>query len=91
MAFRHKIKLGKINHESYFPKEIIRNEFSLQEQEKKKEKWRVFSNILDFIHCFDEDFSPLGNAITKMDRINKLMINFLETMETMNEKKTKSY
>ena len=59
----------------------------MQEQEKKKEKWRVYSNILDFIHCFDADYSPLDNAITTADKINKLMNTFPKIMEAMNEKK----
>lgn len=42
---------------------------------------------MDFIHCFDEDYSPLGNAITEVDKINKLMITFPKKMEIMNEKK----
>ena len=87
LALRHRAKLGKIKHESYFPEEIIRNEFSLQEQETKKEKLRVFSRVLDFIHCFNEDYSPLGNAIIEVDKINKLMNTFSEIMEAMNEKK----
>ena len=87
LALRHRIKLGKIEREFYFPEDIMRNEYSLHEQETKKEKWMVFSKVLDFIHCFDEDYSSLGNAITKANRINKIMITFPETMETMNEKK----
>jgi len=31
LAFRHRIKLGKIDHDFYFPKDKIRNEYSLQE------------------------------------------------------------
>ena len=66
---------------------IIRNEFSLQEKETKKEKWIIFSRVLKFIHCFDKDYKPLDDAKTKVDRINKLMITFPKIMETMNEKK----
>lgn len=47
----------------------------------------MFSRVLDFTHCFDEKYSPLGNAIIEADRINKLMITFPQRMETMNEKK----
>ena len=42
LFFRFRDKFGSIKNEPYFPKDIIRNEFSLQEQETKKEKWRVF-------------------------------------------------
>ena len=58
----------------------------MQEQETKKEKWRVFSRVLEFINCFDRDYNPLGNATTEEDKINKLMIAFLEIIEAMNEK-----
>ena len=87
LALRHRIKLGKIEHELYFPKDVIRNEYSLQEQETKKEKWRVYSKVLDFIHCFDVDYSPLSNVVTVIDKINKLMSTFPKIMEAMNEKK----
>lgn len=35
-TLRHMIKLGSIKHDSYYPEEIIRNEFSLQEQATKE-------------------------------------------------------
>ena len=35
-TLRHRIKLGEVKHDSYYPEDIIRNEFSLQEQETKK-------------------------------------------------------
>ena len=34
-----------------------------------------------------KDYSPLDNAITKEDKINKLMNTFPKIMEIMNEKK----
>ena len=86
-TLRHRIKLGEVKHDSYYPEDIIRNEFSLQEQETKKEKWRVYSRILEFIHCFDQKYNPLDNANTEADKIKKLMNNFPEIMEVMNEKK----
>ena len=86
-ALRPRISSGKIAHEFCFPEDIIRNEYSLQEQETKKEKWRVYSKVLSFINCFDQDYSPLNNAATTADRINKLMSTFPEIMEVMNEKK----
>ena len=36
LAFRHKIRFGKIDHGFYFLEDIIRNEYSLQEHETKK-------------------------------------------------------
>lgn len=50
LALRHRNKLGKIEHEFYFPQDIIRNAYSLEEHKTRKEKWRVFSKVLDFIH-----------------------------------------
>lgn len=87
LVFRFRAKGGSKKHEPYFPKDLIRIEFSLEEQETKKEKWRVFSRVSEFIHCFDKDYKPLGDTKTKTDRINKLMITFPEIMESMNAKK----
>ena len=86
-TLRHMIKLGGIKHDPYYPEDIIRNELSLQEHETKKEKWRVYSWVLEFIHCFDKKYNPLDNANTEADRINKLMSTFPRIMEAMNEKK----
>ena len=86
LVFRFRAKLGSIKHEPYYLEDIIRNEFSLQEQETKKEKWRVFSRVLEFIHCFDKDYKPFDNAKIEANRINKLIITFPKTMEVMNEK-----
>lgn len=61
-VFRRRDKVGSKDHEPYFPEDIIRNEFSLQEQEIKKEKWRVYSRVLEFIHCFDDEYKPLDDA-----------------------------
>ena len=86
-ALRHRIKLRSVEHEFYFPEDVIRNEYSLQEQETKKEKWRVFSKVLSFINYFDKDYSPLSNAETNANKMNKLMSTFPKIMEVMNEKK----
>ena len=51
------------------------------------EKWRVYSRVLEFIHCFDKDYSPPDNATTEADKINKPMNTFSEIMDAMNEKK----
>ena len=59
----------------------------MQEQETKKEKWRVYSQVLEFIHYFDQKYNPLDNANTEADKMNKLMNNFPKIMEVMNEKK----
>ena len=79
--------MGNIEHEFYYPEDIIRNEFSLQEQETKKEKWRVYSRVLEFIHHFDKDYNPLDKVEPEVNKINKLMIVFPSIMEAMNGKK----
>ena len=56
-------------------------------RETKKQKWRIYSRVLEFIHSFDKDYSPLYNVTTEVDKINKLMNTFPEIMEAMNEKK----
>ena len=43
--------------------------------------------MLEFIHCFDKDYSPLDNVVIEADTINKLMNSFPSIMEAMNEKK----
>ena len=86
-TLRHRIKLGGIKHEFYYPEDIIINEFSLQQQELKKEKWRVYSKILEFIHHFDKDYNPLNKVEPEVKKINKLKIDFPGIMEAMNEKK----
>lgn len=86
LVFRIRAKFGSINHEPYFPDDIIRNEFSLQEQETKKEKWRIFSRVFEFIHYFEKEYEPLGNVKIEIDKINKLILTFPEIMETMNKK-----
>ena len=86
-ALRHRIKLRPFEDEFYFSEDVIRNEYSLQEQEIEKEKWRVYSKVLNFINYFDKDYNPLSNDVTTGDRMKKLMSTFPEIMEVMNEKK----
>lgn len=59
----------------------------MQETDSKKEKERVFSRVLEFIHCFDNNYKPLDDAKTKADRLNKLMTTIPEIMGVMNENK----
>ena len=56
LVFIFRDKLGSIKHEPYYPEDIIRNEFSLQEQETKKDKWRF---------CFQE-FWSLSIILTRI-------------------------
>ena len=71
----------------YFPEDIIRNIFSLQEQEVRKEKWIVFSKILEFINAFDSDYDPLKDKKYWGAKMHVLMNNFSAVMQNMNEKK----
>ena len=86
-VFRQRAKIGSKDHQTYFTKDIIRNEFSLQEQEIKKEKWRVYSKVLKFINYFDNKYKPLDDAKIEADKLNKLMTTFPKIMEVMNENK----
>lgn len=52
-CFRKGYKLKRHAHQFYYPKEIIKNKFSLQEKEVKKEKWRFYKKALGFINSFD--------------------------------------
>ena len=85
--FRQRTKARRYTHSFYYPKDIVRNELSLLEQEVKKEKWRVFSKTMDFISNFDKQYDPLADCKLMGDRINKLMTHFASIMEVLNEKK----
>ena len=84
--FKQRAKTNACKHQFYFPEDVIRNEFSLQEQEIKKEKWRVYSRVFEFINYFEKDYSPLEDAKTLVDKMNKLMMSFLEIIDAMNKK-----
>ena len=47
----------------------------------------MYSRVLEFIHCFDDNYKPLAGAKIEADRLNKLMNTFSKIMEVMNEKK----
>ena len=85
--FRHREKAKNYSHVFYYPKDIVRNELSLLEQEVKKEKWKVFNKTMDFISIFDKQYDPLGDCKLLGDRMNKLMTHFATVMETLNKKK----
>lgn len=73
------------SHKLYFPEDVIRNTFSLQEQEVRKEKWIVFSKVLDFINDFEPKYNPLVDKKYWGDKMNMLMNNFPRIMQTLNE------
>ena len=86
--FRQRTRAKKYTHVFYYLEDIIRNELSLLELEVKKEKWRVFSETMDFVSSFDKQYDPLGDYQLLDDRVNKLMTHFTTIMEVLNGKKT---
>ena len=53
----------------------------------RKEKWIIFSKILEFINAFDSDYDPLKDKKYWGAEMHVLMNNFATIMQTMNEKK----
>ena len=56
---RERTKAKSLIQTMYFLEDFIRNVFSLQEQEVRKEKWVVFSKVLEFINSFKPNYNPL--------------------------------
>lgn len=71
----------------YFLEDIIRNVFSLQEHEVRKEKWIVFRKVLEFLNAFYSAYDLLKDNKHWGDKMQVLMNNFSAFMQTMNEKK----
>jgi hypothetical protein len=71
----------------YFPKDIIRNMFSFQEQEVRKEKRIVYRKVLEFVNAFEPIYDPLENKKYWGAKMDMLMNNFAGIMQTLNEKK----
>ena len=85
--FRQRINGGKFAHEFNFPEDLIRNEFDLNRQELNKEKWIAYSKLLDIVHEMDPTYDPLMEFTPYHKRIDFLMKNFKEIMETLTTKK----
>ena len=73
---RERIKVACMEQHVYFPEDIIRNVFTLQEQELRKEKWIVFSTTLEFINAFDPKYDPLKDKKYWGAKMQALMNNF---------------
>ena len=84
---RERIKVAHMVQHVYFPEDVIRNVFTLQEQELRKEKWIVFSKTLEFINAFDPHYEPLKDKKYWRAKMQALMNNFVVIIQTMNEKK----
>lgn len=85
--FRKKVRCGAKVHQFHFPKDLIRNEFNLMEQEARKEKWLVYKKILDFVQYFDKSYDPLKSFHPFGEKVKFLIEYFEDTMQTLNEKK----
>lgn len=59
--FKDRTKAKSYEHIIYFHEDIIRNESFLQEQEVKKEKWKVYKRVLEFINALDKKYDPLAD------------------------------
>ena len=85
--FRQSIKGGKFVHEFNFPKDLIRNEFDLNRQDLNKEKWIAYDKLLDIVHKMDLKYDPLLEFSPYHKKIDFLMKNFKEIMDTLRTKK----
>ena len=84
---RERIKAARMEQHVYYPEDIIRNIFTLHEQELRKEKWIVFSTTLEFINAFDPKYDPLKDKKYWGAKMQALMNNFAAIIQAMNEKK----
>lgn len=85
--FRKKVRCSHKIHQFHFPEDLIRNEFNLDQQEGKKEKWLAYKKTLDFVQFFDKNYDPLKSFHPFEERINYLIGYFEGAMQTLNEKK----
>lgn len=74
-------------HQFHFLEDLIRNEFNLDEQEIRKEKWIAFKKDLDFIHHFDSNYDPLVSFHPFEEKIKFLVVYFEDLMQNLKEKK----
>ena len=73
---RERVKASHMGHQVYYLEDIIKNIFTLQEQELRKEKWIVFSKTLEFINAFDPQYDPLRDKTYWGAKMQTLMNNF---------------
>ena len=60
----------------------------MQEQEEvRKQKWIIYSKVLDFINYFKLKYHPLADKKYWGAKMDMLMDNFAGIMQTLNEKK----
>lgn len=85
--FREKVRCALLEHQFNFPEDIIRNEFDLQTQEIKKEKWIIYNKTIDFIRNFYKTYDPLKNFEPWARKVDPLMEHFEGIMQAVNEKR----
>lgn len=85
--FKKKVRCGGRAHQFHFLEDLIRNEFNLDEQEVRKEKWIAFKKTLDFIQHFDRNYDPLASFNPFEEKIKYLVVYFEDLMQTLKEKK----
>lgn len=74
-------------HQFQFLEDLIRNEFDLDEQELRKEKWVAYKKALDFVHQFDANYDPLSSFFPFEEKIKFLIVFFEDVMQTLREKR----
>lgn len=74
-------------HQFHFLEDMIRNEFNLDEQELRKEKWAAYKRALDFIHQFDSSYDPLSSFNPFEKKIKFFILYFEDLMQTLKEKR----
>lgn len=67
-------------HQFQFLEDLIRNEFDLDEQELRKEKWVAYKKALDFVHQFDTSYDPLSSFHPFKEKIKFLILCFEDVM-----------
>lgn len=86
-VFRKRAVCKSRPHQFQFLEDLIRNEFSLDEQELRKEKWVAYKRGLDFIHQFDSSYDPLSSFTHFEEKVKFLILYFEDLMQTLKEKR----
>lgn len=74
-------------HQFQFPKDLIKNEFDLDEQELRKEKWVAYKKALNFVHQFDNSYYPLSSFHPFEEKAKFPTLCFEAIMKTIKKKR----
>lgn len=85
--FRKRVVCKAKPHQFQFPEDLIRNEFDLDEQELRKEKWIAYKKALDLVHQLDISYDPLSSFYPFAEKMKFLILSFEEVMQTLKEKR----